>query len=283
MAVQSEAGPLTASAPAAGSGGFDDAWSAVSPIEGWLSKEQASVLYEVAAAVTADGWIVELGSWHGKSTVLLAKAKSRTVRLLAVDPFFERPHGGGEAAYRSFCTNVRTAGLDAKIHLFRGTSEQAAAACNLLFEAVAGEAASRMGAEGRMESANGMAPRQIGLLYIDAAHDRTSVLTDIDRWRPFVAEGGYVCFHDAFFRIGVTLAVLERHVMNTRFRYLGSAGSLAVFRCARQVSTRTSVADTLRLVGRLGYFARNMLITPAVRRNWRPLLWLIPPEDSCQY
>jgi hypothetical protein len=271
-----------ASAPPAD---FEAVWPLVSPIEGWLSKEQGAVLYEGAASVPAGCWIVEVGSWHGRSTVLLAKGKRPTVGLLAVDPFLEQPYGGGEAAYEAFCANLRTAGVESEVQLVRETSEQAAAACGLLLEVAAQQALSVPSEPvGGVDPENSAGSRaKVGLLYVDGAHDRNSVLADVDGWEPSVRPGGLVCFHDAFFRIGVTMALLERHVMNTRFQYLGSVGSLAVFRRERLLSNRAAVSGSLRMLGQLGYFARNMLITPAVRRNWQPLLWLIPPEDSCEY
>jgi predicted O-methyltransferase YrrM len=236
--------------------GFDAAWHMVSPIEGWLSREQASVLYEAAALARPDSWIVEIGSWHGRSTILLAKAKPPGVGLLTVDPYQERPYGGGEAALDAFCRNARRAGYNEE-------------------RSISGTEAGSYG-EPTVPG--------VGLLYVDGAHDVSSVLLDIDSWEPLIIEGGVVCFHDAFFRLGVTLALLARHLVNSRFHYLGSVGSLAVFRRERKVPTATVITASLNMLGRFGYLGRNMAVTLGVRRRWaRSVLRIVPPEDCCEY
>jgi Methyltransferase domain len=265
--------------------GFDAAWDMVSPVEGWLSREQALVLYEAAALARSDSWIVEIGSWHGRSTILLAKAKSPGVGLLTVDPYRERPYGGGEAALDAFCRNARRAGVEAEIRLFRGTSEEAAVATRVVFQA-AGEAGHNDRSLSRAEAHSYGRPTVpgVGLLYIDGAHDVSSVLVDIDSWEPLIIEGGVVCFHDAFFRVGVTLALLARHLVNSRFHYLGSVGSLAVFRRERKVPTAMVITGSLKMLGRFGYLGRNMVVSLGVRRRWaRSVLRIVPPEDCCEY
>src|SRR5713101_4552581 len=39
---------------------------------------------------------------------------------------------------------------------------------------------------------------KIGLIWIDGAHDRSSVLDDIDSWLPHLADGARLYIHDAF-------------------------------------------------------------------------------------
>jgi predicted O-methyltransferase YrrM len=262
--------------------GFDSVWRIISPIEGWLSREQAAVLFAAARRVQPRYWIVEIGSWHGRSTVVLAKGKRDSAHLLAIDPFEDPPYGGGDQAYDEFCRQIRRAEVDSDVQLFRGASEEAAESHRLLFDiaSVSAGASDLTRGEPTSELTGG---ERVQLLFVDGAHDRNSVLTDIDRWEPLVAEGGLVCFHDAFFRIGVTLALLQRHSMDTRFLYLGSVGSLAVFRRERQISAADALASTLALMKRLGYFSRNMLVTAALRGNCDPLLRLFPPEESCEY
>ena len=263
MAEAAAEAPHELSAPA----GFDRVWPLVEPIEGWLSREQAAALYAAAGTVKPGYWIVELGSHHGRSTVALAKGRREAAGVLAVDPFPSPGEAGrGEAAYRAFLANLRRTGVESEVTLFPGTSAAAAEVFEILTEA-AGEPSRGAG---------------IGLLFVDALHDRSSVLGDIASWEPRVAEGGLVCFHDAFFRLGVTLALLQRHLMSSEFRYLGSVGNLAIFR--RQFAgTRPALLDSLRLLARLGYFARNLIVTLAVRRNWRWLQRLVPPEKDFEY
>jgi predicted O-methyltransferase YrrM len=263
---------------------FEDVWPLVSKIDGWLSREQAQALYAAAKTVRPDCWIVEIGSHHGRSTAAQAMGKEESVPMLAIDPFPER-RGGGETAFRVFRRNLRDLGLEDEVQLFRGTSEEAARSVRLLFE-VAGEEASRRTASEARDSPVARerpAGSGIGLLFIDGLHDRSSVLADVDAWEPEVVEGGLVFFHDAFFRLGVTLALLERHLFNTRFRYLGSVSNMAMFRREEVVGDRAAFRDTLALLGRLRYLARNMLTALGLRCNSKLILRLVPPEDDFEY
>jgi Methyltransferase domain len=266
-------------------GRFEDVWPLVSKIDGWLSKEQAQALYAAARTVRPDSWIVEIGSHHGRSTVAQAMGKGESVPMLAIDPFPQR-RGGGERAFAIFRRNLRDLDLEGEVQLFRGTSEEAARSVPLLFE-VAGEEASRSSTAGdggewpvAQERPVGSG---IGLLFIDGLHDRNSVLADTDAWEPKVVEGGLVFFHDAFFRVGVTLALLERHLFNTRFRYLGNVSNMAMFRREEVVGDRAALRDTLALLGRLRYFARNMLTSFGLRRNSKLILRHVPPEPDFEY
>jgi hypothetical protein len=263
---------------------FEDVWPLVSKIDGWLSREQAQALYAAAMTVRPDCWIVEIGSHHGRSTAAQAMGKEKSVPMLAIDPFPER-RGGGESAFTAFRRNLRDLGLEDEVQLFRGTSEEAARSVHLLFE-VAGEEASHgtAGAAGERPGVQeGRVGPGIGLLFIDGLHDRNSVLEDIDAWEPEVVEGGLVFFHDAFFRLGVTLALLQRHLFNSRFRYLGSVSNMAMFRRVEIVGDRAAFRDTLALLGRLRYLARNMLTALGLRCNSKLILGLVPPEDDFEY
>lgn len=227
---------------------------------------------------------MEIGSHHGRSTVAIAKGKAKSVALLAVDPFFDPPYGKGDAAFRAFRSNIERLGLEG-VTLFRGTSEEAARCHDLLFEVVDNQSLHHITDEhGRGPvCTRGIDRGQIGLLFLDGLHDRNSVLRDIDLWEPFIVKGGLIYFHDAFFRLGVTLALLERHVLNSWFRYLGCVGNLAMFRRERVVGNKDMLRDAVRLMGRLGYFGRNMLTTLALRRQWSPVLKLLPPEEDFEY
>jgi glycosyltransferase involved in cell wall biosynthesis/predicted O-methyltransferase YrrM len=225
-------------------GGFERAWRFASPLEGWLSEAQARKLFEAARSVPDQSWIVEIGSHHGKSTVVLARAKPGGVQLLAVDPFEDPRWGGGSEALEVFKANLERAGVSHEVELFRGTSEAASASWS--------------GAG-------------VGLLFVDGAHDRRSVLADIDAWERFVPKAGLVYFHDAFSSVGVTLALLQRHLFNRSFVYLDSIGTLCGFR-SQELSWPRACWSSLRLLARLPYFARNVIVKVGLRRGWPRLV-----------
>jgi predicted O-methyltransferase YrrM len=232
---------------------FDAAWAAVEPIEGWLTRGQALALFRAASTVRPGGTIVEIGSHRGRSTVLLAKAKDPTVRLLTIDPFADSRWGGGSEGEEAFLTNVRTHGVNDAVTFHRGTSRTASAEWPEL---------------------------AVDFLYVDGAHDRNSVLSDFDAWSARLRTGSRVYFHDAFSSPGVTAAVLQRLLWRSAFAYAGSCGSLVMFVSA-DPSFATAGRSAVRLVMRLPYFARNLAVKIALRRSWSrvpPLLGHRSPE-----
>ena len=226
---------------------FEDAWPRIAAVKGWLAPEEARALYEAAAEVPPGRWIVEIGSHHGKSTTALALGRRDGVPLLAIDPLPD------EAVLRAFRANMERVGAD--VELFRGTSDEAAAVHR----------------------------PEIGLLFVDGAHDRASVLSDIDRWEPLVREGGVVAFHDAFFRRGVTEALFLRHLRNRDFRYVRSVVNLSIFaRCAPMGAAATA-ASGARMTGRLPHLLREVVATIGVYNDWRWLQRLFPPHPDFEY
>ena len=163
---------------------FSDAWIQAEPVEGWLTEEQGKTLFDAAQSVPSGQWIVEIGSHHGRSTLLLAAAKSDGVRLLAVDPFDDPRWGGGPAALSRFQGTLRGAGLLDQVETFPGVSADASSAWDR---------------------------GSIGMLFVDGAHDRASVLTDIDGWAPHLADRASILLHDAYSSPGVTIALFERY------------------------------------------------------------------------
>ena len=51
-----------------------DAVAAVADVEGWLTPAQATRLWERAAALTVPARVVEIGSYRGRSAIVLAMA-----------------------------------------------------------------------------------------------------------------------------------------------------------------------------------------------------------------
>ena len=66
---------------------FASVWAGADRIAGWLSRDQAAVLFDAAGALPPGSTVVEIGSHQGRSTVVLAAGLSAGSRLVAVDPF----------------------------------------------------------------------------------------------------------------------------------------------------------------------------------------------------
>lgn len=227
---------------------FEAAWGHASGIAGWLTEGQARALYRAATNVARDEAIVEIGSHYGRSTVVIASAAEPGVRFVAVDPFDDPRWGGGPEALATFRDNVRAAGVADKVEQRRGLS---------------------------FEAANQWTGPQIGLLYVDGAHDLASVLVDIDSWKSHLADGAHIYFHDAFSSPGTTQAIFQRFLARPGYRYVGSERSLAMFEHRSGLSVRDRFIGNLRMIGRLGYFMRNIAVKLAMRYGWKrvpPLL-----------
>jgi hypothetical protein len=220
---------------------FEDAWKFASDADGWLSERQAQALFDAAGVVPVGQCVVEVGSHCGKSTIMLAAGLRDGVRLHAIDPFDDVRWGGGPDALVAFEENLEAAGLRDRVTLVRGLSGDAA---------------------------RSWAGPEVGLAWIDGAHDLSSVLVDLDGWGPRIAEGGLLYLHDAFSAIGTTEAVLRRLWFSSDYRYLGCERTLVRFR-KELLSTSEAVQSGLSLSRRLPFFAR-MVAIKAARRSGHP-------------
>jgi SAM-dependent methyltransferase len=208
-------------------------------VEGWLTDDQAARLR--AAAERSAGRIVEIGSYHGRSTIVLAGAAPPGGEVVAIDPHAGNDRGPrqwtgtadeGEADNRAFRTNLERAGVADRVRHVRRPSQEA-------LDAVAGE---------------------VDVLYVDGAHRYVPASADITRWGARVAPGGTMLIHDAFSSVGVTAAILRHLLLDPRFRYAGRSGSLAEYR--REPGGRLAGAGGQ--LAALPWFARNLVIKAAI-------------------
>ncbi|HEU5271067.1 MAG TPA: class I SAM-dependent methyltransferase [Jatrophihabitans sp.] len=221
---------------------FASVLAAASGIGGWLTAEQARLLWDEAVAVPAGGLIVEIGSHQGRSTVVLAAAGARVV---AIDPFVGGAMFGGPATRDVFLSNLAAAGVADRVEL-------------------------------RQVRSGSLRPcwtSPIDFLYIDGKHDYWTVSDDL-RWTQFLPSGGRVAIHDAFSSIGVTLALLRHVLFSGRLRYLRREGSLALFSVARP-----SRADRLRMAAQLPWWLRNVGIKVLLRLRLYPVARLFGHAD----
>lgn len=91
------------------------------PSTGWLYESEARLLWESINSTQGD--ILEVGSYHGRSTVLLA-ATGRAVH--AVDPFdnFDSDDPTGDSTYKKFMDNVFHSRCLMNVHLHRKKVEE---------------------------------------------------------------------------------------------------------------------------------------------------------------
>ncbi|HKY22422.1 MAG TPA: class I SAM-dependent methyltransferase [Vicinamibacterales bacterium] len=154
-------------------------------VQGFLMPNEAIALYDLAKNIgSASATLVEIGSWLGKSSIVMASAisRQRDSRLYCIDPFDGSGDVRSAIRYRQlqeamrmplldqFQANIRNAGLAEYVIPIAGASHDAIRTWN----------------------------QPIHLLFIDGAHSYEAVKRDYTDWSPFVVDGGYICFHDTY-------------------------------------------------------------------------------------
>lgn len=219
---------------------FDRAWAAVSDVEGWMTEDQARRLWDRAAAVEEGGRIVEIGSFRGRSMIILASSAGADTEIVAIDPHIGTDRGPqeivttaelGESDNEVFRRNLTTAGVIDRVRHVRKLSAEA------------------------LDDVDG----PIDLLYIDGAHRYGPARQDMVDWGARVADGGTLLIHDSWSSIGVTGALLRSFLGSRTWSYVGRSQSMAEYRRGT-VEGRARRTSAMRQLAELPWFARNVLI-----------------------
>ena len=155
---------------------------------GGLTDDEGIALYDLARLLPNESVIVEIGSWLGKSAIILSRAVKRKkgATLFCVDPFNadgdseslqgyrRRAQGLGGRLYDQFVFNLKQYGNYKCVQVLNGYSYDF--------------------------SRNWDTP--IDLLFIDGNHAYEAVRRDFTEWSPFVKPGGYIVMHDVSFDPG---------------------------------------------------------------------------------
>lgn len=212
----------------------------VADVEGWMTDGQARLLWASAAEVPDGGRIVEIGSFRGRSTIVLARSADPSVEVVAIDPHAGNDRGPqeidgyvDEAAedHDVFNANLDKAGVRDRVTHVREMSDEA----------------------------HGQVGDPIDLLYIDGAHRYAPARADIRDWGARVAPGGTMLIHDSFSSVGVTLAILRELFAGSRWRYVGRSESMTEYR-REELRPKARVANAVHQALELPWFARNLLI-----------------------
>jgi predicted O-methyltransferase YrrM len=202
---------------------------------------------------------VEIGSHHGRSTIVLALAAVEA-EIVAIDPFGrpERPTAGelteaevGERDLLTFETNLVLAGVRDRVQLVRADSTDA------------------------LRQLHG----PVDLLYVDGSHEFRPANSDLRGWGARVRPGGTMLVHDAFSSVGVTLAQIVSLFLSDQFRYVGRTRSLAEYTCER-VPALARVPNAVRQGLQLPWFARNVAVKIAIVSGLRPVARLLGHTDE---
>ncbi len=208
-------------------------------VEGWMSPGQGATLYDSAKNCPAGGRIVEIGSFRGRSTIVLATAADPSVEVIAIDPHAGNDRGPqeidgfvDEAAddHGVFNANLAAAGVTDRVTHLREFSDTAFA----------------------------MVDGPVDVLYVDGAHRYRPALADIESWGERVGPGGTMLIHDSFSSIGVTLAIVRSLVFGSRFRYVGRSRSMTIYRADLGGGLVARVKNAARQLAQMPWFVKNV-------------------------
>jgi len=211
--------------------------ASVSDVNGWMTDAQAQALWDAASRLEPPATVVEIGSFQGRSTIVLASAAKPGVTVYAIDPHAGNDRGpqeieGFEEAaqgdHETFLRNLEEAGVRDRVTHLRAFSD----------------------------AALGDVEGPIDVLYIDGAHRYQPALRDIRQWGDRVRDGGTLLIHDSFSSVGVTLAILRSLLVDRRFTYVRRAGSMAIYERRPAKPARNAT----RQLAQLPWFARNVVI-----------------------
>lgn len=217
---------------------FEEAWTAVLEVPGWLKEGQARILWEEAKALEPGGTVLEIGSHQGRSTVILGEAlRPLGGTVIAVDPFVEGRLFGGLSTKEKFERNIANNDLGDVVELVQDYSTEL-----------------RKGWQ-----------RPFDLLYIDGKHDYWTVSDDL-KWSVHLPEGGGIVIHDCYSSIGVTLGILRHVLFSDEIAYERRSDSQALFR--KRKPTRS---DRLRILAEMPWWIRNVFLKVLLRLKLRPV------------
>lgn len=229
-------------------------------VEGYLAPNEMRFLALMAACPTADGEILEIGSFKGKSTIILAKsaALAGSDVVNAVDPMTAPsetdPDLRGQASsFDDFTRNITEHDVADRIRFHKTFSFELAKTWK-----------------------NGLR-----LLWIDGDHTYTGTKLDFDGFAPHLVDKGIVAIHDTLHEFeGGARVFLESVLRSPNFGACGFCGSIAWAqyradaRDAEKYSARKrSLATKLE---RLLPFLTHGNLRGLEKKKYKVFRWMIP-------
>ena len=242
---------------------FEEVTVRVRDIEGWMTPDQARTLWEKAKAVSKGGRIVEIGSFQGRSMIVLATAADPSVEVIAIDPHAGNDRGPQEfegfedhaaVDHDIFNQNLEAAGVADRVNHLRKYSDDA------------------------LVDVDG----EIDLMYIDGAHRYGPAKSDIAAWSEKVRPGGVLLIHDSFSSLGVTAALAVCLFFSKEFRYEGRSQSMTRYR-RQPVRGGQRITNALAQLGQLPWFIRNLIIKVLILAKLRPVTKLLGHDPKMSW
>jgi len=182
---------------------LEEAWNAARRVPGFLVENEARLLGTLVACLPRTGAIVEIGSFKGRSTVMLAKVSQRYSlgSIVAIDPhnfnsveLKEHRTSSDASSFEEFAENLEAAGVSGIVDIRRALSTAVIPEWN----------------------------SPIRLLWIDGDHTYQGAKADFDGFVPHLVPHGVVAFHDALHDFPGPIRVFVEEVL--RSSLFGAAG-----------------------------------------------------------
>lgn len=162
-------------------------WQAMLATTGFLPEDEALGLYRAALAAAPLGPLLEIGTYCGRSTVLLAAAaREHGALVVTVDHHRgSEEHQPGEGFHDPDLADPQTGRVDT-LPAFRRTLERSGLEEHVVALVAPSPTAARVWTT------------PVGMAFIDGGHSETAARADLAGWAPHVVPGGLLVIHDVF-------------------------------------------------------------------------------------
>lgn len=225
---------------------------------GYLTFNEASFLAIMAACTPGDGVILEIGSFMGKSTIILCQAEEAATgrsTVVAVDPLMldvaaNEIHEKALAAKEDLYSNLDRAGVRHLVEFHEMTSQKLAPSWE----------------------------RPIRVLWIDGDHSFEGATSDFELFAPHLRPGGVIAFHDVMHCAAVTDVFADRVLRSDEFDRAGVVGSIGWARKRPEGEADLCRRDRERLADGLNRHARakEKGTNPVGKRIAKVQRWRVP-------
>ena len=144
--------------------------SEVQTLEGWFDWQ--GFYDQIAEEIKDEDEVIEIGIFHGKSTIYLAKKLQelkKKVKITAIDPFL-KDFGWGNYSKETTSQNFKDFGVEKMITLIENYS---------------------------LKVDDYFKNNSLFMVMLDGDHSYNTVYSELLRYYPKVKTGGYICGHDA--------------------------------------------------------------------------------------
>ena len=241
----------------------------VSRVEGYLATNEMRFLALMAAFPTAGGEILEIGSFKGKSTIILARASALAGDAImnAVDPMTAPsetdPDLRGQASsLDDFQRNLSEHGVADRVRFHQTFSHQLAKTWDT----------------------------PLRLLWIDGDHTYAGTKLDFDGFAPHLVDRGIVAIHDVLHEFeGGARVFLESVLRSPDFGACGFCGSIAWAQFHSDARDAEIYSDQKRVLAakleRLIPFLGHGELRGLEKKKYKFYRWMIPhgPVDLSQW